>query len=301
MIKAMYSGISGIKANQTKLDVVGNNVANVSTVAFKKSTARTTDSFYQTMIYSSAPTAAMGGTNLGQVGIGTQVSSIVKNMLQGGLQPTGISSDLAIDGEGYFPVERNGQVLYTRDGSFGLDEQGRLVNSSGFILQGKITPKGGAVADGIIEIPIQSVSPKDGTIQDVVSYTISKDGVITYSLADGQTTDKVYDIPPKTPSGTPAGTIATNERTQQVQIYAFKNPAGLDAQGGNLFSPSANSGDPEIEGASGVIKQGSIEMSNVDLAEEFTEMIVSSRAFQASSKIITTSDEILQDIINLKR
>ncbi|MBS5786961.1 MAG: flagellar hook-basal body complex protein [Clostridioides difficile] len=298
MIKAMYSGISGIKANQSKLDVVGNNVANVSTVAFKKSTARTTDSFYQTMIYSSAPTAAMGGTNLGQVGIGTQVSSIVKNMLQGGLQPTGISSDLAIDGEGYFPVVRNGQVLFTRDGSFGLDEQGRLVNSSGFMLQGKITT-GGNTVDGIIEIPTQSISPKDGTVQDVVSYTISKDGVITYSLADGQSTDKVYDIPDGTESGT---TIAkANERTQKVQIYAFKNPAGLDAQGGNLFSPSANSGDPEIEGASGIIKQGSIEMSNVDLAEEFTEMIVSSRAFQASSKIITTSDEILQDIINLKR
>lgn len=298
MIKAMYSGISGIKANQSKLDVVGNNVANVSTVAFKKSTARTTDSFYQTMIYSSAPTAAMGGTNLGQVGIGTQVSSIVKNMLQGGLQPTGISSDLAIDGEGYFPVVRNGQVLFTRDGSFGLDEQGRLVDSSGFMLQGKITT-GGNTVDGIIEIPTQSISPKDGTVQDVVSYTISKDGVITYSLADGQSTDKVYDIPDGTESGT---TIAkANERTQKVQIYAFKNPAGLDAQGGNLFSPSANSGDPEIEGASGIIKQGSIEMSNVDLAEEFTEMIVSSRAFQASSKIITTSDEILQDIINLKR
>ena len=298
MIKAMYSGISGIKANQSKLDVVGNNVANVSTVAFKKSTARTTDSFYQTMIYSSAPTAAMGGTNLGQVGIGTQVSSIVKNMLQGGLQPTGISSDLAIDGEGYFPVVRNGQVLFTRDGSFGLDEQGRLVNSSGFMLQGKITT-GGNTVDGIIEIPTQSISPKDGTVQDVVSYTISKDGVIKYSLADGQSTDKVYDIPDGTESGT---TIAkANERTQKVQIYAFKNPAGLDAQGGNLFSPSANSGDPEIEGASGIIKQGSIEMSNVDLAEEFTEMIVSSRAFQASSKIITTSDEILQDIINLKR
>ncbi|MBU5307837.1 flagellar hook-basal body complex protein [Clostridioides mangenotii] len=298
MIKAMYSGISGIKANQSKLDVVGNNVANVSTVAFKKSTARTTDSFYQTMIYSSAPTAAMGGTNLGQVGIGTQVSSIVKNMLQGGLQPTGISSDLAIDGEGYFPVVRNGQVLYTRDGSFGPDEQGRLVNSSGFMLQGKITT-GGNTVDGIIEIPTQSISPKDGTVQDVVSYTISKDGVITYSLADGQTTDKVYDIPDGTESGTPG--VKTNERTQKVQIYAFKNPAGLDAQGGNLFSPSANSGDPEIKGATGVIKQGSIEMSNVDLAEEFTEMIVSSRAFQASSKIITTSDEILQDIINLKR
>lgn len=299
MIKAMYSGISGIKANQTKLDVVGNNVANVSSVAFKKSTARTTDSFYQTMIYSSAPTAAMGGTNLGQVGIGTQVSAIVKNMLQGGLQPTGISSDLAIDGEGYFAVERNGEILYTRDGSFNPDEQGRLVNSSGFMLEGKITA-GGNTVDGIIQIPTQSVSPKDGTIQDIVAYTISKDGTITYSLADGQTTDKVYDIPDGTPSGSPGG-VETNERTQKVQIYAFKNPAGLDAQGGNLFSPSANSGDPVIEGATGVINQGSLEMSNVDLAEEFTEMIVSSRAFQANSKIITTSDEILQDIINLKR
>ncbi|MGO0912447.1 flagellar hook-basal body complex protein, partial [Clostridioides difficile] len=96
MIKAMYSGVSGMKANQTKLDVIGNNVANAGTTSFKKSSARITDSFYQTVLYASAPTAALGGTNLGQVGVGSKISSINKDMVQGNVQPTNRPSDLMI-------------------------------------------------------------------------------------------------------------------------------------------------------------------------------------------------------------
>ncbi len=121
MIKAMYSGVSGMKANQTKLDVIGNNVANAGTTSFKKSSARITDSFYQTVLYASAPTAALGGTNLGQVGVGSKISSINKDMVQGNVQPTNRPSDLMIDGDGYLPVVRQGTVMYTRDGSFNLD------------------------------------------------------------------------------------------------------------------------------------------------------------------------------------
>ncbi len=121
-------------------------------------------------------------------------------------------------------------------------------------------------------------------------------------MSDGQRTQFVYDIPDGAKVGdTPAGIDKLNGTIQKVQTYAFQNPAGLDAEGGNLFKPSANSGDPQIAGATGTIIQGAIEASNVDIAEEFTEMIIASRSFQANSKIISTSDEILQEIINLKR
>ncbi|MCI9976961.1 MULTISPECIES: flagellar hook-basal body complex protein [unclassified Clostridioides] len=329
MIKAMYSGVSGMKANQTKLDVIGNNVANAGTTAFKKSSARITDSFYQTVLYASAPTAALGGTNLGQVGVGSKISSINKDMTQGNVQPTNRPSDLMIDGDGYFPVARQGTVMYTRDGSFNLDtgftaadgalkeiKGGRLVNGDGYMLVGQVmngkydatkgtfTPDGAPIGNEPIVIPLQSISPKDGTVQNVLEYNISKDGTVEFLLSDGQRTQFVYKIPVNSEVGkqpTPPIADITKGTMQKVQTYAFQNPAGLDAEGGNLFKPSANSGDPQIAGATGTIIQGAIEASNVDIAEEFTEMIIASRSFQANSKIISTSDEILQEIISLKR
>ncbi|NMS89666.1 flagellar hook-basal body complex protein [Clostridioides difficile] len=327
MIKAMYSGVSGMKANQTKLDVIGNNVANAGTTAFKKSSARITDSFYQTVLYASAPTAALGGTNLGQVGVGSKISSINKSMIQGNVQPTNRPSDLMIDGEGYLPVVRQGTVMYTRDGSFNLDTGfkatagplqdvlgGRLVNGDGYMLQGEVyegsydpdtgefKKNGAAKGKEPIIIPLQSVSPKDGTVQNVLEYNISKDGTVEFLLSDGQRTQFVYgNIPANAKPGDPSGLTVNDGKIQKVQTYAFQNPAGLDSEGGNLCKPSANSGDPQIAGATGTIIQGAIEASNVDIAEEFTEMIIASRSFQANSKIISTSDEILQEIISLKR
>ncbi|HDX7086036.1 TPA: flagellar hook-basal body complex protein [Clostridioides difficile] len=328
MIKAMYSGVSGMKANQTKLDVIGNNVANAGTTSFKKSSARISDSFYQTVLYASAPTAALGGTNLGQVGVGSKISSINKDMTQGNVQATNRRSDLMIDGDGYFPVVRQGTVMYTRDGSFNLDtgftakdgalkdiKGGRLTNGEGYMLQGEIydgtydadtgvfTKNGAAKGKEPIVIPLQNIAP-DGTVQNVLEYSISKDGTIEFLLSNGERTQFIYQVPAGKEVGDNAGLGADALKKgtiQKVQIYGFQNPAGLDAAGGNMFKPSANSGDAQIAGATGTIIQGAIEASNVDIAEEFTEMIIASRSFQANSKIISTSDEILQEIINLKR
>lgn len=313
MLKAMYSGVSGMKANQTKLDVIGNNIANVGTTAFKKSSTRLNDYFYQTMVFSSSPTNTMGGTNAGQVGTGVKVSAITKIMEQGGIQPTGRPSDLAVDGDGLFPVIRNGVVAYTRDGSFNLDTGnpdsnsygGRLVTGDGYILQGMVSTNGGAPALEEIIIPLKAISPEPapkGSVQDVTAYNISKDGTIELLLSDGQRTTNVHQVPKdaKVGDAPPAGMSATNGKSQKIQTYTFQNPVGLEAMGNNLFSQSPNSGDPVLS-ASSVVIQGAIEMSNVDLAEEFTEMILTTKAFQASSKMISTSDEILQEIINLKR
>lgn len=264
MLKSMYSGISGMKANQTKMDVVGNNVANVGTTAFKKSSTRFTDALNQTIIYSSAPTGGIGGVNPGQVGIGTKVSGIFKSMTQGSLQPTGRPTDLAIDGDGFFVIDMNGTEAYTRDGSFSLDTNGDLVTADGYYVLDDAGNK--------INIP-DAVGGKN-----VVSFNISKDGQISYVLDDG-----------------------TKSNGQKLGVAVFKNPEGLEALSGNLYGQTANSGTPIAGAKTGLINQGCVEMSNVDLSEEFTEMIITTRAFQAASKVITTSDELLQEIINLKR
>lgn len=289
MLKSMYSGISGMKANQTKMDVVGNNVANSSTTAFKKSSVRFSDALNQTILYSSQPGDTIGGVNPGQVGIGVKVSTITKNMLQGSLQQTGIPSDIAIDGDGFFVVqldkdEINGNVSegFTRDGSFSLDAKGRLVTADGYFLL--------AADNEPVYIP-DTAKNQDGESLRVISYNISKSGEISYVLEDGSKVNSYEDE-----NGV--------ERQQTLKIATFMNQNGLEAVGRNTYVDSANSGEPRYnsEGSKiGLITQGALEMSNVDLSEEFTDMIVTTRAFQASSKVITTSDELLQEIINLKR
>lgn len=301
MLRSMYSGISGMKANQTRMDVVGNNVANVGTTAYKKTATRFSDSLYQNAIYSSAPGNGIGGVSPGQVGLGTKVSGIFKNMVQGAVQVTGRSSDLAIDGDGFFTVQTGpGQYAYTRDGSFSIDMNGNLVTAEGYMVMGYMDK-----LDGLrpIKIPTQIKLDaagnieldKDGNIvetgadaQKVISYNISKEGKISYLLDDGTKVPKVE-----------AGKPVVGE--QKLGIAIFQNPEGLQSIGGNLYTESANSGQPIKGAVYGQINQGAIEMSNVDLSEEFTEMIVTTRAFQASSKVITTSDELLQEIVNLKR
>lgn len=359
MLRSMYSGISGMKANQTKMDVIANNTANVGTTSFKKSSTRFSDALYQSSIYASAPggtadnALVLGGVSPGQVGIGVSVSGIFKNMAQGAIQPTGRSTDLAIDGDGFFCVSMGaGQVAYTRDGSFSLDMNGNLVTADGYKVLNKLTEvdaNGNIVevaegdprytvdtdADGemdavAVQIPKQvyvagpnnqlGVDPgttiiqsgidangdptystlggvavgdptQDGDcrLKQVVNFNISNDGKISYLLEDGTRS------PQTDTSGQPM------EGYQQLRVANFQNPEGLEQLAGNLYSISANSGNAIINGNFGSITQGAIEMSNVDLSEEFTEMIVTQRAFQAASKVITTSDELLQEIMNLKR
>lgn len=285
MLKSMYSGISGMKANQTKMDVVGNNVANVGTTSFKKSSARFSDTLYQISIYAQGPSDNIGGVNPYQVGTGTKVSGVFKNTVQGNIQSTGRSSDLAIDGDGYFKVQiGENKFAYTRDGSFNIDINGNLVTAQGYKLVDKDNKP--------IDIPTEQGGRK------VLAYLISSEGEISFVLESKETnTEGTEDVD----EDANVETDAEEAGNQKLDIVIFRNPEGLEALSGNLYIATVNSGDPIENAQHGNVHQGSIEMSNVDLSEEFTDMIVTTRAFQASSKVITTSDELLQEIINLKR
>ena len=219
MLKSMYSGISGMKSNQTKMDVVGNNVANASTTAFKKGSVRFSDTLNQTVIYASQPGNSLGGVNPGQVGAGMKVSSITKNMLQGSLQQTAIPSDIAIDGDGFFVVQigKKGDGSpsegFTRDGAFTVDSEGKMVTATGYYL---LTTDNKAVF-----IP-EEAKNAEGTKMRVVSYNISKEGQISYVLEDGS---KV--MGGKDPDDAP---------TQTLKVATFMNQSGLEANGNNIYT-----------------------------------------------------------------
>lgn len=272
MLRSMYSGISGMKNFQTKLDVIGNNIANVNTYGFKKGRVTFKDAISQSIQGAGGPVTTAGsergGTNPKQVGLGATIATIDTIDTQGSMQMTGRPLDLAIDGDGYFIVKSGTDTFYTRAGNFYLDQDGTLVTGDGAKVLG---------IDGA-EIKISS--------DQYTSFTIDDTGkVIGVKKDDGEAED-----------------IAT------IAIAKFNNPSGLEKVGGNLFKESANSGPGpktgEYKGAADInskVATSYLEMSNVDLSEEFTEMIVAQRGFQANTRIITTSDEILQELINLKR
>ena len=271
----MYSGISGMRGFQTKLDVIGNNIANVNTSGFKKGRVTFQDMMSQTSQGAQAATANRGGVNPMQVGLGSQVGSIDNIHTQGFSQSTGNTFDFAIQGNGMFAVTHGDATYYTRAGNFSLDDDGTIVSADGYTLQGFAADESGDIilgSTGPMEIPANAQS-----------ISISDDGAINYNNEDGE---------PQV-----AGYIALSN---------FSNPAGLEKIGGNLYANSPNAGlgedflQPDNEGM-GKIVASTLEMSNVDLAEEFTEMIVAQRGFQANTRIITTSDEILQELVNLKR
>ncbi|MCM2674733.1 flagellar basal body rod protein FlgG [Alkalicoccobacillus plakortidis] len=273
MIKSMYSGISGMKNFQTKLDVIGNNIANVNTYGFKKSRVTFQDLVSQQLAGATAAQAdGRGGINSKQVGAGSSLGSIDTIHEGSTSQFTGRSLDLSIEGEGYFAVTDGDQTFYTRSGNFYLDEGGYLVTAEGYRVLGS--------DDQTISV----IDMVGGDLNDISSFSIGKDGSINIV---GSNEDVVVD-------------------ERQIGLVKFANTSGLSKSGGNLFVPTANSGQPSAIGApgangTGAINASSLEMSNVDLSEEFTEMIVAQRGFQSNSKIITTSDEILQELLNLKR
>jgi flagellar hook protein FlgE len=279
MLRAMYSGYSGLQSSQTKLDVTGNNIANVNTQGFKKGRVTFKDMVSQQMSGATAPTAARGGTNPLQVGLGVQIGSIDTIHTQGSLQTTGRALDLAISGEGFFMLGRGdgGTITdqkYTRSGSFSLDGNGHVVNSEGDYLI-KAVPNPANPLLSVLYIPI--TMPVTAS-----NFNIEKDGAITYTDENGETV---------TQGGLP--------------IAKFANPEGLEKSGANNFVETVNSGEPIStwpgEDGAGTVVTGALEMSNIDLSEEFTEMIVAQRGFQANARIITTADEIMQEIANFKR
>ncbi|HLR07933.1 MAG TPA: flagellar basal body rod protein FlgG [Bacillota bacterium] len=265
MLRSMYAGISGMKGFQTKLDVVGNNIANVNTPGFKKGRVTFQDLLSQTTSGASGPTDDRGGINPKQVGLGSQLGSIDNIHTQGFRQTTDNPLDLQLEGDGMFVLGNRdgGEHMYTRAGNFYLDDEGHVVNANGYYLLG--------TDEEPIEIPA-----------DAKSINIEQDGTITYVGEDNDTHD--------------AG---------QIGIALFSNPGGLEKAGDSVYLDTNNAGyidivAPETEGAATIVS-GALEMSNVDLSEEFTEMITAQRGFQANTRIITTSDEILQELVNLKR
>lgn len=259
---------------QTKLDVIGNNIANVNTVGFKAGRVMFKDIMSQTVSGVTAPVEGeSGGINAKQIGLGSSIGSIDTIHTAGSAMITNNPTDLRINGDGFFLVklaEDQEVPFLTRAGDFHVDASGQLVTSDGLLVCG---------AAGDVLPPIVT--------GDVTAFSISADGTILTKLADGTT-------------GT-AGPIG---------LAVVSNPEGLEKIGGNLYRVTPNAiADGEIDAGyrtpntngAGALVTGQLEMSNVDLTGEFTEMIVAQRGFQANSRIITTSDEVLQEVVNLKR
>ena len=369
MLRFMYSGISGMKVNQNKLDVVGNNISNVSTTAFKASSARFTDMLYQNMETASAPSASKGGTNAKQVGLGSKLSSINRIMSQGNMIATGRTFDVGIDGEGYLIVATgepdysaagginlntdqsiiggNMKISYTRDGNLTRDYEGNLLTADGHRVMGYLLTAKTYGTDGKTEIePKSAASSIDANGK---AHFVNAEGVIKavsdtklqplkipekvhrqeYTDSKGNTIkehdEEVTSITINKSDGLIIAGLEDGSRTVlgQIALANFTNPEGLTAIGGNFYESSPNSGtevvrtainiDKDDKGkpketakqdnskAFGDINQGCLEASNVDLTEQFTNMIEATRSFQASAKLITTGDEILQTVTGLLR
>ena len=276
MLRSMFSAISGLKSHQTMLDVTSNNIANVNTTGFKSGRTTFKDSLSQMQSGSSAPNAVQGGSNARQVGLGVQLGSIDSLMQGGALQTTGSALDLAVQGEGWFRVGTGGappavptSFQYTRAGNFTANEQGYLVTQDGAYVMGR-TAAGGAGADTYLQVPAGATN-----------VAIGQDGSMSYDDAAGTSTIAGY-----------------------VSLAKFSNEAGLERSSSNRWNASASSGAEQVGtpgGGYGLTASGAVEMSNVDLASEFTNMITAQRGFQANSRVISTADEILQDLVNLKR
>lgn len=321
MLRSMYAGVSGMRSYQTKMDVIGNNIANVSTNAFKAGSVQFRDLLSETISYGQQALATgLGGTNPQQVGLGVSVGRIDTIMSNGALQPTGRELDFALEGNGFFlvseqPEPSDDQLRFTRDGSFVRDAQGNLTTGNGYRVVGWSYYEDQDTTDDFTiynpraenlepvvesgELPVEFDAAGDpefkrrglvipetirsgGEDADLETFSVDGAGYIRARYSDGNT----YFL-------------------GRLEVARFANPGGLLKLGSNTYGESVNSGG-FIAGTAGTpgygtIRSGFTEMSNVDLANEFTEMIITSRAYQANSRIITTSDEMLQELINLKR
>lgn len=390
MLRSLYSGISGLRAHQTMLDVTGNNIANVNTTGFKASATQFQDTLSQMTQAAAAGQDETGGSNPAQVGLGVRVAGISTNFGQGSAQNTGRGSDMMISGDGFFITGKGGQNFYTRAGAFELDSAGRLVSPDGGILQGWAAANGavntGGAVGNIVLSPnttspavatsnasLEGNLPSDAAVGTEVERQVEvfdTDGAsrslnLTFSrtsagwdvagadangatgtsaltFADGTLTSAgtmdvggiTVDMAGLTgyagmstltvarQNGSGAGklesyTLASDgslvgsfsngsrEVLARVALARFANPGGLEKAGGSAYVATGNSGAAQLgtpgDAGIGTLATGSLEMSNVDLSQEFTNLIVAQRGFQANARIITTSDEVLQELANLKR
>jgi flagellar hook protein FlgE len=424
MMRSLFSGVSGLKNHQVKMDVIGNNISNVNTMAFKAGRVTFKEGFAQLLQGASRPTAQAGGINPKQVGLGMQVGSVDTIFNQGNLESTGVATDLAVQGDAFFVVARGNERFYTRAGNFQLDAAGRMVSATtGLPVQGRSAAAGvlGATLGDIV-LPTGQQTAASATKNSAIAGNLDASAVVGSPEGTVSTSISVYDsqgtkhdlkvtmtktaanswnwvVDPTamglaaggvtdndgnatvgggtitfsgaglllTPAANPTlsftppggasamtvkldfggssvngltqfassstailrdqdgyssgimqnfvidntGTITgafSNGTTQvlgQIAVADFNNPGGLVRKGDNLYTVSSNSGEAAIgfsgEGSRSTIASGSLEMSNVDLTQEFTNMIVAQRGFQANGKVITGTDEMLQEVVNLKR
>lgn len=302
MMRSMQSAVTGLRAQQTAMDVIGNNIANVNTVGFKASVTNFSDLFYQTLTNASAT------VNPSQVGYGAQVSNVSKNMSTVGASTTDSPYDLYIDGEGFFSVATSSTATspdyYTRVGHFSFN-QGYLVDGSGnYVLSSGNTAidLDGTVTAGVCSVQLK---PTDGSSNiDIDDVATANDPKGTYSALTNISINSDGSISATVDNKT--GTLVDGSgNTIKIGLATFINSSGLSQVGQNYYAATTASGAPTYTTAgnnnSTVIRTGELEMSNVDLAKEFTNMITTERGYQANSRVITVSDTMLEELINLKR
>jgi flagellar basal-body rod protein FlgG len=263
MIRALYSAGSGMTAQQMNVDNIAHNLANANTAGFKMRRAQFQDLMYQNFIQPGAAAGAQTVVPSGlQLGLGTRASSNEISFSQGTFSSTDNPLDMVIQGRGFFQVRRpTGELNYTRAGTFHLSREGQIVTSDGDALEPQIT------------IPAEAQS-----------ITIASDGTVSY-VQPGQT---------------------AAQQAGQIQLANFVNPAGLNSLGHDLFAPTDASGEPTVgnpggqEGL-GTLLQGYTEGSNVSVVEEFINLIVSQRAYEANSKVVKAADEMYQQVNNITR
>ncbi len=276
MMRGMFAAISGLRAHQIMLDTTANDLANVNTLGYKSARTTFRDSLSQIQRGGSGTSGTQGGTNAAQVGLGVQLGSIDNLMGTGAIQSTGNVLDVAIQGQGWFRVATGTppavptSFQYSRAGNFTTNDVGYLVTADGYYVVGR-SAAGAGGTDQYLQIPPGSTS-----------VAIAQDGGVSYI-----------------PTGGGARVTAG-----YLSLALFPNEAGLERASGNRWIAGPNSGAEVVAtpgGAYGLTTSGAIEMSNVDLAQSFTNMITAQRGFQANSRVISTADEMLQDLVNLKR
>jgi flagellar hook protein FlgE len=442
MLRSLFSGVSGLRNHQTRMDVIGNNIANVNTVGFKSGRVAFKEGFAQLMQGASRPPGSSGGINPIQVGLGSEIGSIDTLFNQGNIETTGINTDLALQGQSFFVVAKGSERYYTRAGNFQVDANGKLVSpTNGFTVQGRMAVNG-VMQDGIgdIQLPFgqataakatssitlvgnldasapvfdqgtatsldpldpaqRALSQNESSYMDatITAYdslgTKQEIKIVLWKVGQNQWDWKVNDANLSTVAGVteiagthpinflPDGSIDLNSFTPpqfsftptdggedvvitidptggalgtasgltqfagannavlrdqdgyssgslqgfsidrsgtitgsfsngtvvalgQIALADFNNPGGLVRTGDNMYSESGNSGNAilgfALAGAQSEITAGALEMSNVDLAQEFTNMIIAQRGFQANGRVISTSDQMLEELVSLKR
>ena len=285
MLRSLNSGISGLRFQQDKLDVIGNNIANVNTVGFRAGRAQGADVFSQRLSEFSTNSSAS------QIGSGVSLASVSSSFAQGNIDATGQPYDMAIDGSGFFIVRdtANNATYATRAGDFRADANGFLTTTEGMRVQGEIPGSPGVSSD--IKITLTPTAPALPADTEAISWRIESNGDVNLTLRSTL-------VPP---SATPPDPL----KIAQIQIQTFRDINTLSKVGNNRFGNLAAAGPVGLgtagQAGRGQVRWQSLEQANVDLATQFTDLMVTQRGYQANAKIITTSDEILQELINLKR